>query len=540
MKNPAIARQSADAASPPVLAEPACALAGARWALPALLALAVYIAFFLNLGGFALFDVDEGAFSEATREMLERGDYVTTYLNGNLRFDKPILVYWLQAACASLLGIDAFSFRLPSALAALGWITAILVFTGRQTDRVTGYAAALLAATAAGVAIIGRAATADALLNLFLALTMFDIFRYMRQPLARYRRRAYLWMGLGLLAKGPVALAIPCAASAIAFLLHGRPRDWLRAALDPAGWAILLAVAAPWYVLEYLRQGQAFIDGFLMRHNVERFMNPLQGHGGHPFYYLPAALLLLLPHSGLFIRTLPSLRKMRDKPLDTLLWSWFLFVLVFFSFAKTKLPHYLLYGVTPLFVLMAMHRHALRSRWLAFVPPFLLSGLAAALPALLQRAAPRMRNPYFREMLMRGEVFGASYHLLAWGLLAAMLLVAMARRAAIWERLAVMGILCTLSLATLILPAVAELQQGPVREAAAVAGRLGLAVKTWRINVPSFSVYWRQTTSSIDMPAPGDVILTRSDKLGDLQGTQGVRGVEVLYRKGGVVLANIL
>ena len=536
MKNPDMARQPAGVASHPAPPQAATLLAEMPWALPALLALAAFIAFFLNLGGFPLFDVDEGAFSEATREMLERGDYVTTYLNGNLRFDKPILVYWLQAVCASLFGIGTFSFRLPSALAALGWMAAILVFTRRQTGRITGYAAALFATTAIGVSVIGRAATADALLNLFLALTMFDLFRYMRQPLARYRYRACLWMGLGLLTKGPVALAIPCAASAIAFLLHGRLRDWLRAVLDPAGWAILLAVAGPWYVLEYLRQGQAFIDGFLMRHNVERFMSPLQGHSGNPFYYLPAALLLLLPHTGLFIRILPALRKMRDNPLDTFLWSWFLFVLVFFSFAKTKLPHYLLYGVTPLFVLMAMHRHALRSRWLAFVPPFLLPSLAVALPALLEHVAPRTGNAYFRDMLMRGEIFGASYRLLAWCLLAAMLAVAMVRRAAIWERLAVMGILCSVSLATLILPAIAELQQGPVKEAAAVAGRLGLTVKSWRINVPSFSVYRQQVTRNADMPSPGDVILTRSDRLDELR---SVQGVEVLYRKGGVVLAKI-
>ncbi len=50
------------------------------------------VAFFLGLGSAPLFDVDEGAFSAATWEMLQRGDYVTTYLNGEPRFDKPILV----------------------------------------------------------------------------------------------------------------------------------------------------------------------------------------------------------------------------------------------------------------------------------------------------------------------------------------------------------------------------------------------------------------------------------------------------------------
>jgi 4-amino-4-deoxy-L-arabinose transferase-like glycosyltransferase len=308
--------------------------------------------------------------------MIERGDFVTTWLNGQPRFDKPILTYWLQALSVSLFGVHEFAFRLPSALAGLGWVGAILVFTGRLADRATAYAAALIAATSLGVGVIGRGATADALLNLFLALAMFDIYRYMEQPLARYRHRAFLWMALGLLTKGPVALLIPFAVSALAFTLHGKARAWRRAALDPAGWLILLAVAGPWYLLEYLRQGDAFIAGFVLRHNVERFMSPLQGHRGNLFYYLPVALLLLLPYSGLFLRILPGVRTLRARPLDTFLWCWFLFVLLFSSIAGTKLPHYLLYGVSPLFVLMAMRRRLLVSRW---------ARLRAAVPAAGRR-----------------------------------------------------------------------------------------------------------------------------------------------------------
>ena len=57
----------------------------------------VLFTFFFNLGEAPLFDVDEGAFTEATREMFERNDFMTTCLNGSTRYDKPILIYWLQA-----------------------------------------------------------------------------------------------------------------------------------------------------------------------------------------------------------------------------------------------------------------------------------------------------------------------------------------------------------------------------------------------------------------------------------------------------------
>lgn len=503
------------------------------FAQPLLLVTAVYLGLFLGLGRFPLFDVDEGAFSEATREMLERGDYVTTWLNDQLRFDKPILTYWLQAASVSLIGLNEFALRLPSALAGVAWIGAIFVFARQQRDEATGYAAATIAATTLGVCVIGRGATADALLNLFIALALFDIYRYMADPQPRYRWRAWLWMALGVLTKGPVALLVPGAASLAAFALHGRLRQWWSALRDPAGWAILLAVAGPWYVLETMQQGQAFIDGFLLRHNVERFMSPLQGHSGKFFYYVPAALLLLLPYTGLFLRVLPHMRRLRASPLDSLLWCWFLFVFVFFSFAGTKLPHYLIYGITPLFVLMAVHRHELRSRLLAFAPPVLFLGLVVALPHLLQRFVPGIGNQYFREMLDRPEVFGPGWKLAALAQLLCVVVLALLPRIALWPRLVASALVCSVAAGALVLPVVAELQQGPVKEAALLARASGLPVRTWQFNVPSFSVYRGAVTERADALHQGDVILTRSDEL------QQLGDVHVLYRKGGVVLAHI-
>jgi 4-amino-4-deoxy-L-arabinose transferase-like glycosyltransferase len=539
--------------SPPV--KPDIAAAGGAARMPALrtaiathgpalaLAAAVLLGLFYGLGAFPLFDVDEGAFSEATREMIERGDWVSTWLNGQPRYDKPILIYWLQAASVLLFGASEFAFRLPSALAASAWIGAVFVFTRHIAGLGSARAAAFIAATTAGVIVIGRGAIADALLNLFLALAMFDIIRYAQEPRTALRRRVFLWIGLGLLTKGPVALLVPGAASCLAYALQGRLANWWRAVRDPVGWLILLAVAAPWYLLEYARRGDAFLAGFFLRHNVERFMSPLQGHSGSVLYYLPAVLVLLLPYTGLFLRILPldrpDLGKLRGRPVDVFLWCWFLFVLVFFSLAGTKLPHYLLYGVTPLFILMARGRHALRSSWLVFVPPLLLLGTVAALPHLLARFAPASRNAYVREALSRTEVFGANWQWAALVLLAAALVLAAWNRVSPWPRLAATGLLCAASLAGLVLPALAELQQGPVKEAALLARSKGWDVRSWRINVPSFSVYRGAVTPGTPQPRPGDVILTRSDalpELATLAGRDGRTGFDVLYRKGGVLL----
>ena len=82
----------------------------------------------MNLGGWPLFDVDEGAFSGATSEMLVNGNYVSTFIYGAPRFDKPILIYWLQGLSVTLFGHNEWAFRLPSAVAATLWVWVIYAF----------------------------------------------------------------------------------------------------------------------------------------------------------------------------------------------------------------------------------------------------------------------------------------------------------------------------------------------------------------------------------------------------------------------------
>jgi NhaP-type Na+/H+ or K+/H+ antiporter len=178
-----------------------------------------------------------------------------------------------------------------------------------------------------------------------------------------------------------------------------------------------------------------------------------------------------------------------------------------------------------------MHRGLLAGRLLAFAPPVLLLACVVALPHALQRFGPGMRNQYFREMLTRVDVFGSGWQLTASSLLLAALALALAPRLALWPRLVACAFLCSFAVAGLVLPALAELQQGPVKEAALIARAGRLQVRTWHFNVPSFSVYRGAVTERATELRPGEVFLTRSDEL------RRLGPVQVLYRKGGVVLA---
>jgi len=500
-----------------------------------LLALTALLCFFYALGGYPLFDLDEGAFSEATREMFARHDFITPHLNGELRFDKPILIYWLQALSTGLLGFTEWGFRLPSALAATAWAGSIVAFGRRYLDRDSAWSAALFMMTAIAVLVIGRSATADALLNLWLTLTLLDVYRYYAGPSRPVLLRVYLWMSLGFLTKGPVAVALPLLVSLIFFVWSGQWRRWLSAVFYPPGWAVFLAVALPWYVLEYQAQGRAFFDAFFLKQNLGRFSGTMEQHGGSLFYYVGVLPLVLLPHTGLFLRLLPMLRRLRRGTVDQFLWLWFGVVFVVFSFSQTQLPHYILYGCTPLFLLMARYRHRLESRWLAYVPVVFIFALMAALPELVALAKPYAPAAYESALLGRADgAFGTAYRVWTLAALAIALVLPFIRGLPPWKGLIAAGLLQALVVIQAVMPALGYIQQWPVVHAAERARTLNAPVVSFHLRMPSFSVYRGAATPERE-PRPGEVVVTRAGKLDELDGPY-----RVIFHEGGIVMARML
>ena len=300
------------------------ALLASPWMLAAVLALS----FFWQLGAVPLYDLDEGAFTEATREMVASGNYITPHKDGQPRYDKPALIYWLQAASAQTFGLGEWSLRLPSALAASLWVLAAVAFVRERLDPPTAILAGMVMALSLQVSLIAKAAVADALLNLFIALAFFEIYRFYARPEAGSRSgpvlRAYLWMGLGFLTKGPVAVFFPMVASLLFFWSQGALGRWRQAVLSPLGWLVFLLVAGPWYLAIYLDDGAGFFQSFFLKHNAGRFGEAMHGHSGFLGYYFAVLPLIVLPFTGWLLRLLPDLPRAWADPLDRFLWIWFL------------------------------------------------------------------------------------------------------------------------------------------------------------------------------------------------------------------------
>jgi 4-amino-4-deoxy-L-arabinose transferase-like glycosyltransferase len=547
---------------------------------PWLLILVVALSFFWQLGAVPLYDLDEGAFTEATREMLETGNFITPRKDGEPRYDKPVLIYWLQAASTEAFGFAAtlfgdardgslsasneFALRFPSAVAATLWVLALWGFVRARLDAPTATVAGLVMVLSLQVSLIAKAAVADAVLNLFIALTFFEIYRYFLDPdpttNRRFILRAYLWMGLGFLTKGPVAVFFPVLVSLLFFLSEIRwskaslfvALRWFRAAFSPLGWLIFLLVAGPWYLAIYLDDGPGFFQSFFLEHNAGRFGGAMHGHAGFPGYYLVMLPLILLPFSGWFLSLFKASQTAWSDPLERFLWIWFLTVFVFFSFSGTKLPHYLLYGAVPLFILMARYRDRLTNRWLAFGPPLLLMVALVALPPLLDvvihvtdgiatSASAEVRamlelKPHETALLADGRrALDLPYGIAVLTGLAALILLLRWSRPPLWQRLVLAGMVQAWVVYGFLVPRLFEAMQAPVREAGLLARRLDLPTVVYRTSLPSFSVY-RDAITPKRPPVTGDLVFLRVDKLDLLERDYPELQQETLYRRGAVAL----
>lgn len=276
---------------------------------PVVVAAAAAAVLLWNLGGAALWDEDEPKNAACSAEMLDRGDWIVPMYNGRLRVEKPALVNWVHMAGYAVAGRTESGARIGSAVLTIA--TALVTWRVAATSLggPAGLWAGLAMATCIATAVSGRSATPDAPLTFCttLALGCFVAARRGRAPGvpgdARWSAACGAALGAAVLAKGPVGLVLPLSA----FLAHslweiGAAEGWrcigsrLRAALSAVRPAILTGCAAgvalPWYAAVTLRTGGAWLERFLMVHNVGRFAAPMEGHDGPALLYYPTVLAI--------------------------------------------------------------------------------------------------------------------------------------------------------------------------------------------------------------------------------------------------------
>jgi len=316
--------------------------------------------FFYGISQFGLIGADEPRYAQVSREMLERGDWITPTLGGRAWLEKPPLYYWQTMLVYSAIGVSDAAARIPSAIDAVLLVVAVYVFFRRFRPGVE-VDAALITASCAGVIGYARAASMDMALASSFSIGMLAWWAWRESGKRIYLAVFYVFMAFGTLAKGPVALVL---AGAVILVSAAAISDWKMIAktLWVPGIALWCAITLPWYIAVQMRNPQFFRE-FILEHNLARFSTNLYHHPESFWYYVPVILLALLPWIVfILLACIHSLRTWwveRTEGIDAELQfrvfacCWFVVPVVFFSISRSKLPGYILPAVPAGAVLLA-------------------------------------------------------------------------------------------------------------------------------------------------------------------------------------------
>ena len=390
---------------------------------------------FLVLCGFLLFlpgffnippiDRDEARFAQATKQMVESGDFVDIRFQDEVRYKKPVGIYWLQAAAvetASALGLPRaqvriWLYRVPSLIGALGAVVltywAALAFASRRGAVLSG----LMLCSSVLLGVEARLAKTDAMLLLTVVAAMGALARvYLSWQRGEdpahppWTWPLIFWTALagGILLKGPLILMFVVLTIGTLAVLD-RSAAWLWRLRPVWGLIWLLVLVLPWFVAIFWRSGDAFFADSIGGDMLSK-LAAQESHGAPPGAYLLMFWVTFWPGAPLAAMAVPAAWRARREPAAQFLLAWLVPSWIVFELVLTKLPHYVLplYPAIAILTIGALERRVLSRSWLRrgaawwFVVPALTSVIAVIGAITVTRQPVFLAWPFVTAALIFG------------------------------------------------------------------------------------------------------------------------------------------
>ncbi len=373
-----------------------------------------YCTLWFRLGALPFIGADEPRYARIAEEMWRDGRWVTPTLEGHPWLEKPPLYYWITIPFYAVFGVSEWSARAGAATMAVVAALALYSLGAFLYSRMAGLLAAAILVTSIGFAVFGRGASTDMPMTAAYTVAMAFLCMAAARPVPlTWLSTGYFFMGLAVLAKGPVALILALGTMLLFWLLDERGGAFKRWRV-PVGLLVISATALPWFWLVFRENGYSFILVFLINHNLARYVSDMHHHPGPFYYYLVVLPGLMFPWTAWLQLLIPS--RMLEAIQGWKTWDrgtvflgcWALFPFFFFSLSESKLPGYILPSMPPIALLLGRR---LAHMWQSQVgrSHTLLPGLSLGVSALLSIALAiwlgRQYEEVGRGLLLAAIVF---------------------------------------------------------------------------------------------------------------------------------------
>ncbi len=326
-------------------------------------------------------DRDEARFAQATKQMVETGDYVDIRFQDEVRYKKPVGIYWLQAGVvktAETLGLrraltTIWLYRLPSLFGAIGAVLLTYWTALAFVRRRYAYLAGLMMAGCLLLGVEARLAKTDAMLLLTVVAAMGAMARvYLgetQDPASNDELRpnpwvlpAVFWTALaaGVLLKGPLILMF-VGLTIVTLAVVDRSLRWVLALKPLAGMPWFLLLVLPWFLAILGRAGESFFAESVGHDLLSKVVSSQESHGAPPGYYFVLFWLTFWPAAPLAAVTAPAVwAERRDRHVRFLL-AWLVPSWIVMEIVVTKLPHYVLplYPAVAILIARVLQRQSL-------------------------------------------------------------------------------------------------------------------------------------------------------------------------------------
>ncbi len=292
-----------------------------------------------------LWEPDEPRYTYVAWEMAHTGNYFTPQRNGEYYAHKPPLMFWLIQAGTLFTGgeFNGIAGRLPTLLGVVLALWAFARIAAMWYQRETAWWALFILSTSFLFWHKAGTGQIDMLLLGLELCALYFLFKNDVSPTRGYSVAAFSFMGLGILAKGPVGLIVPCGIYLCATLLSGQPRTILK---KQWVWGIPLALAFPliWLLLAKITGAPgAYFNELIFDQNLGRVQGSFGGHYKPFYYYIQYLLIDFMPWTFFMPLTGVLLARHTDLKNQTrCLIGWILFVVIFFSLCGGKRNLYIL------------------------------------------------------------------------------------------------------------------------------------------------------------------------------------------------------